>query len=135
MKKMRKYPFSNLLLPTVRYILDHNTFRIMQQEFLHRERRMAAIRISPVLPCVLNRDEYSPLLKQSKNYVTKMTYSTSDGAEYTLAASSLFSIYKLRASSPNSSILVIKSIEFFSSSPCSLINQSKNWVVRKSFTS
>ena len=57
-------------------------------------------------------------------------YSTSDGAAYTRDCNSLLSIYNPLASEPNSSILVIRSAVFFSSSPCSLTNQSRNCTVR-----
>ena len=51
------------------------------------------------------------------------------------AFSSLFSIYSPLLSPPNRSILVMRSAAFFSSSPCSLMNQSSICMVRKSLTS
>ena len=48
----------------------------------------------------------------------------------------VFMVYKYHlGSEPNRSILVIRSLALVSSSPCSLTNQSKNCMVRKSFTS
>ena len=51
------------------------------------------------------------------------------------AFSSLLSIYNPLLSPPNSSILVMRSAAFFSSSPCSLMNQSSICMARKSFAS
>ena len=57
-------------------------------------------------------------------------YRVREGAAYTLDLSSLLSMYSPFASPPNSSILVIMSPAFFSSSPCSLTNQSSTCMVR-----
>ncbi len=80
-------------------------------------------RCAPLRPASLrSKLPRRPLLRTS--------YSTSDGAEYTRPPNSLLSMYRPLASPPNSSILVMRSQAFFSSSPCSFTNQSKNWTVR-----
>ena len=70
-----------------------------------------------------------------KTLTSLFLYNTRDGAEYTRAFSSLFSIYSPFASVPNSSIFVTISEAFFSSSPCSFTNQSRSCMVRKSWAS
>ena len=78
---------------------------------------------------------YEKSVRRCGRFLLCIAYSTREGALYTRAASSLFSMYRLLGSEPNSSILEIRSLALVSSSPCSLTNQSRNCMVRKSFTS
>ena len=61
--------------------------------------------------------------------------STNDGAVYILAAYSASREYNPFESPPKSSIFLIISSAFFSSSSCSFTNQSRNCIVLKSLTS
>ena len=57
-------------------------------------------------------------------------YNVKDGALYVRPAISLSNIYRLLGSVPNNSNFLTISSAFFSSSPCSLTNQSRNCMVR-----
>ena len=62
------------------------------------------------------------------NYIE--SYRINVGATYVRANNSCFKAYRPLASLPNILYFLIKSSAFFSSSPCSLTNQSKHCIVR-----
>ena len=87
----------------------------------------------PILNCVCDIP-LCHMITGTYLFLAVHDYNTSDGALYTLAPSSLSSIYRLFGSFPNNSNFFTRLSALVSSSPCSLTNQSRNCIVRKSFT-